>query len=47
MNFYDFILYCFVKHLFSLYICLVISSLVFILMFGVAFNLLRFHEFST
>ena len=42
MNSYDFILSCFVKHLFSINICLVISSLVFIFMFGVAVILLRF-----
>ena len=45
MNSYDFILLCFVKHLFSLFICLVISSLVFIFMFGVASRLLFYCNF--
>ena len=35
----------FVKHLFSLYICPVISSLVFIFMFGVAARLLFYCDF--
>ena len=44
MNFHYFILFCFVKRLFSLYIWLVISSLVlvFIFMFGVVSRLLFF-----
>ena len=45
MNFNDFILYCFVRRLFSLYICLVISSLVFIFMFDVASRLLFYCDF--
>ena len=50
MNSYNYNLFCFVKNLFCLYIYLVISSLVFIFMFGVASQLLfycdRFHEYS-
>ena len=45
MTFYDYILLCFVEHLFSLYICLVISFLVFIVMFGVASRLLVYSDF--
>ena len=40
-----YILLCFVEHLFSLYICLVISFLVFIFMFGVASRLLVYSDF--
>ena len=46
MNCYDFISFCFIKHLFSLYICLVISSLVFIFMFGAALWLLFYFDFT-
>ena len=45
MNSYDFILFCFVKHLFSIYVSLVISSLVFIFYVWCCFEtviLLRF-----